>query len=276
MTIEAWLKIAKKQIPAVEAELIMLFGLEEVLPPGVGRSFLVAHGQAGMSQASWEKLDKLLERRVVGEPLAYILGTAEFLGWKFKVNPAVLIPRPETEEVVEVAAREAQKMEKGSRILEIGTGSGVIAVSLALMVPDVRVTAVDISEEALVVARENAERLGVKVEFQRSDLTEGVDNLEDFGLVVANLPYVDESWEWIDRRALGFEPRLALFAEEAGLGVYRRLLDELVERGWRGKIILEADKCQEGGLKRLAEERKMRFESAKLLTNMITCAIMEV
>lgn len=135
--------------------------------------------------------------------------------------------------------------------------------------------AVDISEEALSVARENAEKLGAEVEFQRSDLTEGVDNLEDFGLVVANLPYVDESWEWIDRRALGFEPRLALFAEEAGLGVYRRLLDELVERGWRGKIVLEADKCQEEGLKRLAEERKMRFESAKLLTNMITCAIME-
>lgn len=200
--------------------------------------------------------------RPFGEDMA--IDTANFYGREFLITPEVLIPRPETEMLVDavlILAGKAYlpgviparpKLPKNCRILEVGTGSGCIAVSLALELPEVKIAASDVSSEALRVARENAARLGAKVEFVQSDLM--MDVRGDFNVVVANLPYVDENWEWIDKKALSKEPRLALYAEDGGLELIKKLIDQASER----KIpflILEADPCQHERIMNYAGER---------------------
>lgn len=285
MTIEQWLKLAKQQIPALDAELILLFGLKDALPPGVDRSYLVAHPTMGISQHKWEQLDALAARRAQGEPLAYILGEKEFYGRDFQVNPAVLIPRPETESLVELVQtaleelRGAQKVEalydsglsvnsqetaKKCQILEIGTGSGCLAVTLSLEMPGVEVTAIDVLEVALEVAQANNRALGGKVQFLRSDLLKNVPETTDFAVLVANLPYVDLKWEWLERKSLDFEPELALYAGENGLKLYRELLEELAERPLKPRfLVFEADPCQHQGLIALAAQRGYKWRKTQ-------------
>lgn len=285
MTIEQWLKLAKQQIPALDAELILLFGLQDSLPPGVDRSYLVAHPTIGISQHKWEQLDALAARRAQGEPLAYILGKKEFYGRDFRVNPAVLIPRPETESLVELAQtaleelRGVQKVEvpyesglsvnsqetaEKCQILEIGTGSGCLAVTLSLEMLEVEVTATDVSEAALEVAQANNRALGGKVQFLRSDLLKNVPETTDFALLVANLPYVDPKWEWLERKNLDFEPELALYSSENGLKLYRELLDELAERPLKPRfLVFEADPCQHQGLIALVAQRGYKWRKTQ-------------
>lgn len=176
-----------------------------------------------------------------------------FYGREFLITPDVLIPRPETEMLVDAVLNLAgkaylpgviparPKLPKKCRILEVGTGSGCIAVSLALELTETKITACDISDKALSVARENAKRLGAEVEFLKSDLMDGVRG--EFEAVVANLPYVDEDWGWIDKKALSKEPSLALYAEDGGL----KLIKKLVQQAKARKVpflVLEADPCQ--------------------------------
>lgn len=177
----------------------------------------------------------------------------DFYGRDFMITPDVLIPRPETEMVVDavldlcgksylpgVKPSEA-RLRQDCRILDVGTGSGCVAVSLALELLEATVTACDISEEALEVARKNAAQLDAKVEFVKSDLMKGV--VGDFEVVVANLPYVDENWEWIDKEALAKEPAVALYAKDGGLA----LINKLINQAFEYKVpylILEADPCQ--------------------------------
>ena len=187
-----------------------------------------------------------------------------FYGRKFLITPDVLIPRPETEMLVDAVLNLAgkaylpgvipapAKLPKNCRILEVGTGSGCIAISLALELPETKITACDISDKALNVARENAARLGARVEFVQSDLMADVRG--DFAVVVANLPYVDENWDWIDKKALSREPRIALYAEDGGLAPIKKLVQQVNER----KIpflILEADPCQHKQIVAYAGER---------------------
>lgn len=186
-----------------------------------------------------------------------------FYGREFLITPDVLIPRPETEMLVDavlnltgktylpgvIPAR--PKLPKKCRILEVGAGSGCIAVSLALELTETKITACDISDKALSVARENAKRLGAEVEFLKSDLMAGVRG--EFEAVVANLPYVDENWEWIDKKALSKEPRLALYAEDGGL----KLIKKLVQQAKARKVpflVLEADPCQHERIVNYARE----------------------
>lgn len=176
-----------------------------------------------------------------------------FYGREFLVTPDVLIPRPETEMLIDAVLNLAgkaylpgmiparPKLPKKCRILEVGTGSGCIAVSLALELPEAEITACDISEKALNVAQENAKGLGAEVEFLKSDLMTGVQG--GFEVVVANLPYVDENWEWLDKKALSAEPEIALYAEDGGLA----LIKELILQASARKVpflVLEADPCQ--------------------------------
>lgn len=176
-----------------------------------------------------------------------------FYGREFLVTPNVLIPRPETEMMVDavlnlvgkaylpgVKPSEA-KLPQNCAILDVGTGSGCVAVSLALELPEARVTACDISPEALKVARENAGKLGAKVEFVKSNLMSDIDG--DFDVVVANLPYVDENWDWIDKEALAKEPSIALYAGDGGLALIKKLINQAAERKVP-YLILEADPCQ--------------------------------
>jgi release factor glutamine methyltransferase len=167
----------------------------------------------------------LLERRLAGEPIQYITGETEFYGLPFHVTREVLIPRPETEHLVEKALELAVGFQ-ALRIVDVGAGSGAIAISLACKLPQAAVTAIDLSSPALAIAHENAERNGVsgRIRFLRGDLLAPVKD-EQFEIVVSNPPYVPAG----DRASLAvevreFEPPLALFAGGDGLDVYRRLI----------------------------------------------------
>jgi release factor glutamine methyltransferase len=192
---------------------------------GENKAWLFAHSDEELSGDKAARYTALIERRLKGEPIQYITGEQEFYGLPFRVTPAVLIPRPETEHLVEKALELAAGFE-WPRIVDVGVGSGAIAVALACRLHEARITAVDISSAALEVARENAERNGAseRIDFRKSDLLTAVAS-ERFEMVVSNPPYVASS----DRDSLSVEvrdhePALALFAGEDGLDVYRRLI----------------------------------------------------
>ena len=160
------------------------------------------------------------------------------------------------------------------RILEIGTGSGCLAVTLALELPEAEVVATDVSAEALRVAQENARRLGARVEFQRADLLVGLAG--EFEVLVANLPYVDANWEWLEQRSLDYAPAGALYSEQGGLAHYARLLEQLgaaeakVRARW---LVLEADPCQQDELARLAAVQGWRLVERRGFANcLVRCS----
>jgi len=199
-----------------------------------------------------------IERRRSGEPIQYITGEAEFFGLPFRVTRAVLIPRPETEHVVEKVIELAAGMAR-PQIVDVGTGSGAIAVSVAAKIPSAAIAAIDISAAALDLARENAKRNGVtdRIRFLDGNLLAPVSE-EKFDFVVSNPPYVPET----DRTSLSvevreYEPGLALFAGADGLAVYRRLIpaayDALVPSGW---IVLEIGYGQQEAIRSLLAESK--------------------
>lgn len=220
-TVEAQLEHARRRFAAVAvdeprrtAETLLGFVIGSEL------SQLFAHPEREMSQAEAQRFELLVKRRAEGEPTQYILGVREFFGRDFEVGPAVLIPRPETELLVEsVLERAAEK----TRVLDVGTGSGCIAVTLACERPSWTICATDISEPALAVAENNARRLGARVEFRRGDLT-GPFEGQPFDVVVSNPPYVALGDRATLSREVRREPELALFAGDDGLDVYRRLI----------------------------------------------------
>ncbi len=197
------------------------------------------------------KIMEAKERLDRGEPVAYILGWKEFFGRKFKVNPDVLIPRVETEEMVEAVLDEVNraKLRDGEfvTVIDVGTGSGVIGETVALEAKrPVNVIMTDISERALRVAEENAERLGAEVRIFQSDLLaifQGKLPANGPVIVVANLPYVDRDWEWIDLERLSFEPEVALFAEN-GTAMIEEFLRELRGCQNHGLVFVELDESE--------------------------------
>ena len=172
-------------------------------------SQLVAHYD---DECEIEGLKSLIDELQSGRPVQYVLGRAEFCDSVFEVEEGVLIPRPETEELV---YRIAETAKCGARILDIGTGSGAIAISLAKLVKEAEVVAVDISTEALIIAKRNAERLGVKVEFVEADALSDLSHLGEFDIIVSNPPYIPQS-DIVDMRknVVDFEPHLALFVPD--------------------------------------------------------------
>jgi len=188
------------------------------------RAGLLARWKEVLEESEARALKGLMQRRLAGEPIQYIVGEAEFYGLPFRVTSDVLIPRPETEHLVEEALRMAAHFPV-PRIVEVGSGSGAIAVALAHHLPHAEVTSVDLSAPALAIAAENAQRNGVaRIRYLQGDLLGPVAG-ERFEMVVSNPPYVP----LIDRSALSvevreFEPPLALFAGDDGLSIYRRLV----------------------------------------------------
>lgn len=268
MTISEWLAEARTRIDALDAELIAV----RVFAPGdsvvngaeVDRSWLAAHGEDELAEDLAILANEMVARRASGEPLAYIFGLKESYGRKFKVSPEVLIPRPETEGLIELV-RGLDLSEK-PKFLEIGTGSGCIAVTLAAEFPRAKVVATDVSEGALEMARENNVVLGAGVEFLRGDLLKDLpDDMGGFDVLVANLPYVDEGWEWLDKRTLNFEPELALYAEDGGLALYKKLILQMKVRGegFAKYIVFEADPCQHEVLIQFAGEQGFSLVKAK-------------
>lgn len=166
-----------------------------------------------------DRLRSLVTRRGSRMPLAYVLGNQPFHGLRLAISPAVLVPRPETEELVDLVLKE---LPPGARVLDVGTGSGAIALALKQARPDCRVEASDISEAALAVARANAARLGHEVAFHQGHLASGLNG--PFQLVVANLPYIGEDERHLCDPETAFEPSQALFAGADGLDLMRELL----------------------------------------------------
>jgi release factor glutamine methyltransferase len=198
----------------------------------LSRVGLITNGDRVLTGEEAARLAGLVERRLAGEPIAYIVGQREFYGLPFHVTPAVLIPRPDTELIVELAlARLAPR----ASLLDMGTGSGAIAVSVAHTRPDAQVTALDLSEEALGVARVNAAANGVQVRFLRSDWFAALQG-DSFDLIASNPPYIASSDEHLAQGDLRFEPSGALTDFADGLSALRTIVAgapaHLVQGGW--------------------------------------------
>ncbi|MDN6626575.1 MAG: peptide chain release factor N(5)-glutamine methyltransferase [Pisciglobus halotolerans] len=197
-----------------------------------------------MERQNWNKTDLILrlnqlldpdakkqleidvEQHAKGIPVQYLLGYEWFYDRKFKVTEDTLIPRPETEELVETFLK-ANTEQKNLRILDIGTGTGIIAITIKKERPDFTVTATDFSKAALVIAEENKRSLDAEVSFRWGDLTQPVSR-ECFDIVLSNPPYIaEDEIQYMDESVLAYEPRQALFAEHKGLAIYERLAKEL-------------------------------------------------
>jgi release factor glutamine methyltransferase len=242
----------------MNAELLMMFTLD------CGRAYIYAHPERELTRDEMHRYDEALARRATGVPAQYITGHQEFWGLDLIVSPAVLIPRPETEHVVEtvlelvLSARPEQRQprepepwprtgvsatrgltpSRGLRIVDVGTGSGAIALALAKELPTAEIHATDISREALEVARANAARLALtsRIESHVADLLDGFPPAS-FDIVVSNPPYVGESEEdSVQLEVRKFEPRNAVFAGPTGMEVIERLLPQaeasLIPGGW--------------------------------------------
>ncbi|MEE8409501.1 MAG: peptide chain release factor N(5)-glutamine methyltransferase [Myxococcota bacterium] len=200
---------------------------------GVGRVQLYTNYDQPLRQEERAAFRALVQRRAAREPVAHILGRKEFYSRDFAVTRDVLIPRPETEHLVDAVLEWIEKQElTAPRIVDIGTGSGAIAVTLACELPQAAVVATDVSQEALGVARRNAEKHGVadRIEFLHGDLFEslGDESPRRFDVVVSNPPYVDvEARDVLQPEVRDWEPEVALFAGEGGLAVVQRLCAEV-------------------------------------------------
>lgn len=184
----------------------------------------------GLTDAQWEQFECWVMEHVNGRPVQYIVGSEEFYGRDFLVDESVLIPRPETEELVQGTVERinilfGEGTSRHLRLVDIGTGSGVIALTLKLECPFLEVVATDLSEAALATAKRNAEKLGAKVDFRQGDLEQPIVE-EKWDIILSNPPYIsfDEAVDMSDV-VLKHEPHSALFAEEAGLILYRRLAE---------------------------------------------------
>jgi release factor glutamine methyltransferase len=258
VTLQDWLQAGESRLGAGphperarrDAETLLLHLLHR------DRAFLIAHPHEILTAEGAVRYYALIDRRLAGEPIQYITGEAEFYGLAFRVNRDVLVPRPETEHVVEKALELAAGFAR-PRMVDVGTGSGAIAVALADRLPAARITAIDRSAPALAIARLNAERNGVadRIRFLEGDLLAPVA-AEQFEIVVSNPPYVPES----DRESLAvevreYEPARALFAGGDGLAIYRRLIPDafstLVTGGF---AVLEIGHGQSGAVQGLLRD----------------------
>lgn len=200
---------------------------------------LLVHFKEVMPQEILQQFEIDLNEVIANKPPQYIIGSTEFLGERFSVTPATLIPRPETEELVMACLEDCGT--EVSNVIDIGTGSGIIAISLKLARPNWQVNAVDISEEALVVAALNARKLDATVDFKNSDVLQAFDPTPQFDVIVSNPPYIAESErDVMDESVKQYEPLSALFADDNGLAIYKRIALEAKDRlKPNGKIFLE-------------------------------------
>ena len=297
MNVNSWLKKASSSIDRLDAELILASIFDK------DRTFLHAHADEELTAEQQKVVDDMLLRRQKHEPLAYILGYKEFYGHKFYLTRDVLIPRPETEALVDIAselyrklsanadksakttgtAKAVQTIQSGEpiKILDLGTGSGCIALSLASKLSqstknraepetNIQIVASDISAKALACAEYNAQKLQIKsISWVKSNLLKSkAFKNQTFDIIVANLPYVDKAWPWIDKNTLKYEPKLALYASNYGLGLIKNLIDKApkyLKKG--GFLVLEADICQHQAILDYAAEKNKLQEYVPVISN---------
>ncbi len=213
---------------------------------------ILAHPEEPLDTRDAERFETLLARRLAGEPIAYILGVKEFYGRSFAVDPRVLVPRPESEHLIETVLE--IDLPTSPTILDLGTGSGILACTLAAEIPGSRVVATDVSIGALSVARRNATSLGLghRLHLVAADLATALTT-RDFDLVVSNPPYIARSEAGdLSTEILDFEPHAALFAGVDGTAIHRRLLSELGELPPGTQLVLEIGADQGETLGQLA------------------------
>jgi release factor glutamine methyltransferase len=252
------LTAARVGSPRMNAELLLMFTLE------CDRAYLFAHPERELTVEEQDRFEESLTQRARGVPAQYITGHQEFWGMDFIVSPAVLIPRPETEHVIETVLQLVEKDDGGKaslpgpiQIVDLGTGSGSIALALAKELPRAEIHATDISAAALDVAHANAARhqLENRIHFHQTDLLQGFDP-GTFDFVVSNPPYVGESEEdEVQLEVRKFEPRNAVFAGPTGLEVIERLIPQahtmLKPDGW---LVIEISGSIAHGVKRLLND----------------------
>ena len=297
MNVNSWLKKASSSIDRLDAELILASIFDK------DRTFLQAHADEELTAEQQKVVDDMLLRRQKHEPLAYILGYKEFYGYKFYLTRDVLIPRPETEALVDIASELYQKLSTNAvkpakttgtakavqtiqsgepiKILDLGTGSGCIALSLASKLSqstknhaepeaNIQIVASDISAKALACAEYNAQKLQIKsISWVKSNLLKSkAFKNQTFDIIVANLPYVDKAWPWIDKNTLKYEPKLALYASNYGLGLIKNLIDKAPKHLKKGGfLVLEADICQHQAILDYAAEKNILQEYVPVASN---------
>ncbi len=247
MLVHDLIKISSQQLkqvgvdaPRKDAELMLIEAW------GVSQTDLIIRGQDEVSEDVLSKFNQLLERRLNREPLAYILGKKAFWKHEFIVSQDVLVPRPETEHLIEMVLKYRPNQERDYLMADIGTGSGCIAVSLAKEYHNSEVAACDISDKALEIAKTNAENIGVleRMSFYQGDLYQALPDGAQFDVIVSNPPYVSSDEMYDLEAELSFEPRFALTDEADGLTLLEKLLDDAyayLKEG--GLLVLESGLC---------------------------------
>jgi release factor glutamine methyltransferase len=259
---------------ALAAELLLGFVL------GRDRVYVLSHKEEALNEELLGRFSVLAQRHAEGEPLQYLIGEREFFGLDFRVTPAVLIPRPETEVLVEAVLRIVQSgLGPEACFVDVGTGSGCIAVSIAYAIPEIRGWATDISWHALEIASGNAARHHVsgRVQCIRADMLECFRREPVFDLVLSNPPYVSlEEYDTLASGVKDYEPRGALIGGVDGLDFYRRLASEASERlKSDGYLFLEVGQGQAGGVERLMRgEGLVAEEILKDLQGIPRCLVM--
>ena len=208
MTLGEALTAARRRIDRLDARLLLQYAT------GCSHADLLARPETPVSSPAEAQFNDWVARRANGEPLAYLVGEAEFRGRIFQVTPDVLIPRPETEVLIDLALRKVSGIAQ-PRIVDLGTGSGIVAITLALELPGAQVVAVDLSPAAISIARTNAGRLGARIDFRQGSWCEPLAG-ERFDLIVSNPPYIAEGDPHLLGDGLPHEPALALSDGEAG------------------------------------------------------------
>lgn len=253
--IRVWLRDAAGELAEagiasalLDAEIILAHTLRQ------SRTWLHAHDDETLSDRELEIANARLQLRLDRTPIAYIIGHKEFYGRLFKVTPAVLIPRPESEDLITLLKK--LRPARATTLIDVGTGSGCLGITAKCELPDLDVTLADISRHALVIAKENASALHADVNTIESNLLDVVPGA--FDIIIANLPYVDRSWKRSPETDA--EPELALFADDGGLALIHRLVDQakthLTENGL---LLLEADPEQHEHIVTQAEQRGFKY-----------------
>lgn len=261
-TYRAWLQDSAKKLSdegidsaRLDAEIILAHTIRN------SRTYIHAHDDMMLDPRQLEIADTRLALRLDRTPIAYIIGHKEFYGRSFKVTPATLIPRPESEVIItllkEIVAVQPQTLfHTPGRLIDVGTGSGCLGITAKLEVPELQVTLSDVSNHALKVAQGNARALDADVDILLSNLLESYSFSPLF--IVANLPYVDQSWDRSPETQ--YEPELALFADNNGLQLIDKLIEEAETRlTSKGYLLLEADTRQHQAVVAFAQKHHFRL-----------------
>lgn len=249
-TVNQWLTNAIQQLsaagipsPNLDAEVLLSHTLRE------SRTWLHAHGEDQLDSRTVDIARARLDLRLDRVPIAYIVGHKEFYGYPFKVTTATLIPRPESESIIDLLKTALPPSPTPLRLVDVGTGSGALGITAKIIAPQLDVTLIDTSRYALAVAEKNALAHHVDVDLLESNLLESYPHVAD--IIIANLPYVDRDWERSPET--DHEPAEALFADNNGLALIEALIQQtkgkLVQNG---TLILEADPVQQEAIKKAA------------------------